>query len=229
MNRKLLIKLILISSRTSLLAITSLVISLQPSLAQSTPVNRLPTQAPTSPPLKNPISQTPPSTSTPTTPTTPEPSTPTPTTPTTPIRPNPASHPDRTIPNYIGVGPNIGLSGDTALSESAFTIFSKIRLTNNFSFRPAGVFSNKAVILLPITFDFPVNSGINVGGQQINFVPFIGVGAAIATNQDSTVGVLLTGGVDVRLSREFTATAGVNAGFLDRTNVGLMLGIGYHF
>ncbi|MBR8839084.1 MAG: hypothetical protein DSM106950_35065 [Stigonema ocellatum SAG 48.90 = DSM 106950] len=68
-----------------------------------------------------------------------------------------------------------------------------------------------------------------IGGQQINFVPYIGGGAAIATNQDSSVGFLVTGGVDVRLSPELTATAGVNAGFLDKTNVGLMLGIGYNF
>ena len=89
--------------------------------------------------------------------------------------------------------------------------------------------SNKAVILLPVTFDFPVNSAINVGGQQINLVPYIGAGMAIATNQDSTVGFLVTGGVDVPISPKFTATAGVNAAFLDKTDVGLLLGIGYNF
>jgi hypothetical protein len=35
--------------------------------------------------------------------------------------------------------------------------------------------------------------------------------------------------VDVRVSPEFTATAGVNVGFLDKTDVGLLLGIGYNF
>jgi hypothetical protein len=35
--------------------------------------------------------------------------------------------------------------------------------------------------------------------------------------------------VDVPLSREFTATAGLNVGFLDQTDVGLVLGVGYNF
>ena len=43
------------------------------------------------------------------------------------------------------------------------------------------------------------------------------------------VGFLVTGGFDVPISPQFTATAGVNAGFLDKTNVELLLGIGYNF
>ncbi len=85
------------------------------------------------------------------------------------------------------------------------------------------------MFLLPVTFDFPVKSVTDFGEQKIIVIPYVGAGAAISTSGDSTVGFLLTGGVDVPLSREFTATAGLNVGFLDRTDVGLRLGIGYHF
>ncbi|MEH2250346.1 hypothetical protein, partial [Nostoc sp.] len=132
--------------------------------------------------------------------------------------------------NYIGIGGNFGFNGDTALGESAFTIFSKIGLTNNFSFRPAAAISDKTVFLIPITIDFPVVGTItDLGESQIIAVPYIGGGAAISTSEDSSVGFLLTGGVDVRVSPEFTATAGVNVGFLTQTDVGLLLGIGYNF
>jgi outer membrane protein W len=138
----------------------------------------------------------------------------------------------RTTRNYIGVGANIGLDGDTTLGESAFTIFSKIGLTNRISFRPGVVVSDSAVFLLPITVDFSVgieSSRDFFGERQINFQPYIGVGAAISTTEDSTVGFLLTGGVDVPISPEFTASGNINVGFLDETELGLVLGIGYNF
>ncbi|WP_414589768.1 hypothetical protein, partial [Scytonema sp. PCC 10023] len=138
--------------------------------------------------------------------------------------------PVRATRSYIGIGGNIGFSGgDTALGEGAFTIFSKIGITTNFSFRPAAVLSDNAVFLLPVTFDFPVKPVTEFEEEQINFIPYVGAGAAISTSGDSTVGFLVTGGVDVPLSPEFTATAGLNVGFLDQTDVGLMFGIGYNF
>ncbi|MBW4499594.1 MAG: hypothetical protein KME57_08495 [Scytonema hyalinum WJT4-NPBG1] len=137
--------------------------------------------------------------------------------------------PVRATPNYVGIGGNIGFGGDTTLGESAFTVFSKIGLTNNFSFRPAVLLKDDAVFLLPVTFDYPVQSVTDFGEQRISFVPYVGVGAAISTSGDSTVGFLLTGGVDVPISPEFTATAGLNVGFLDGTDVGLRFGIGYNF
>ncbi|MHC5936138.1 hypothetical protein [Nostoc sp.] len=403
MNRKLLTKLILVLSKTSLLTITSLVISLEPSLAQPTAVNRSPRTASTLPPANNPISQTPPdnptpgptppdnptpgptppdnptpsptpsdnptppdnstpgptppdnptpgptppdnptpgstpaptSTPSPTPTSTPSPtptftpsptptSTPSPTptftpspTPTSTPSPTPTSTPSPTptftpsptptstpsptptftpsptptftpspaptftpsptptftpspaptftpspaptftpsptprtpiqnqpslqkpaselLPlgatrSYIGIGANIGLSGgNTALAQGAFTIFSKIGLTKNFSFRPAALVSDNSVFLLPVTFDFPVNSVTDLGEDQINVISYVGAGAAISTGEHSTVGFLLNGGVDVPLSPEFTATAGVNVSFLEQTDVGLLLGIGYNF
>ncbi|WP_375453007.1 hypothetical protein, partial [uncultured Nostoc sp.] len=148
----------------------------------------------------------------------------------TPVIPRDTTQ-DETMPtrNYIGVGGNFGLSGDTALGENAFTIYSKIGLTNNFSFRPAAAISDKAVFLIPVTIDFPVESITDLGESQIIAVPYIGGGAAISTSEGSSVGFLLTGGVDVPVSPKFTATAGVNVDFIDKTDVGLLLGIGYNF
>jgi hypothetical protein len=39
----------------------------------------------------------------------------------------------------------------------------------------------------------------------------------------------VTGGVDVPLNRQFTASASVNAGFFDQTDVGFLIGVGYNF
>lgn len=149
------------------------------------------------------------------------------TTPTTPgtgvVAPGRAT---RSGPSYIGVGGNIGFGGDTTLSEGAFSVFSKIGLTNTLSARPAALIGDNAVFLIPITFDFPT---ADVGELGFSPAPYLGGGVAISTGRDSTVGALITGGVDVPLSPQFTATAGVNVGFIDQTEVGLLLGVGYNF
>ncbi|MEP0881592.1 hypothetical protein NDI49_08530 [Trichocoleus sp. ST-U3] len=132
----------------------------------------------------------------------------------------------RSGPSYIGVAGNIGLGGDTTLSEGAFAVISKIGLTRNLSVRPAALFGDNTVFLVPLTYDFP-----SQGVEQIRYrvAPYIGGGVAISTGDDSTIGALITGGVDVPLSSQFTATAGVNVGFVDETEVGLLIGVGYTF
>jgi hypothetical protein len=66
-------------------------------------------------------------------------------------------------------------------------------------------------------------------GQGFNIAPYIGAGVAIETSDDADVAFLLSGGVDVPLGNRFTLTGSVNAAFLDETDVGLMLGIGFNF
>ena len=119
--------------------------------------------------------------------------------------------------------------GDTGLGENGFTVFSKIGLTNNFSFRPAVTFNDNSVILAPVTFDFPIKSSPAFSKSKTVATPYIGGGAAISTGDDSSVDFMLTGGVDVPISDKFTATAGVDVGFSDETDVGLKLGIGFGF
>jgi len=148
------------------------------------------------------------------------------TTPTTEIAPGRAT---RGGSSYIGVGGNIGISGETGLSEGSFAVISKVGLTNNLSVRPAALINDDTVFLIPATIDFPVASVTNTGETQISAAPYLGGGVAISTDDDSNVGVLLTGGVDVPIANQVTGNASLNVSFLDDTNIGLLLGVGYNF
>ncbi|MBD6614861.1 hypothetical protein FNW02_03065 [Komarekiella sp. 'clone 1'] len=128
--------------------------------------------------------------------------------------------------SYIGVGGNIGLSGDTRVGEGSFAVISKIGLTQNLSARPAALVGDNTVFLIPLTVDFPTE---NLEVTQLNVAPYVGGGIAVSTGRDSTVGALISGGVDVPLSPQITATGGVNVSFIDETDVGILLGVGYNF
>ncbi|MFH7026556.1 MAG: hypothetical protein ACHBN1_14380 [Heteroscytonema crispum UTEX LB 1556] len=130
--------------------------------------------------------------------------------------------------SYIGVAGNIGLGGDSALSEGGFAVISKIGLTRSISVRPSIVIEDDPVILIPLTYDFNLRAA-DALDTTLAVAPYVGAGVAIETSDDASVGFLLSGGVDVPLSTNFTATAGVNAAFLDETDVGLMIGVGYNF
>ena len=129
--------------------------------------------------------------------------------------------------SYIGVGGNIGFTGDTGIGSGAFVVNGKIGLTRNVSFRPAVLIGDNTDFLLPITYDFTIESADPFA--PVPFAPFVGGGVVFSTDGDSNVGFLLSGGVDVPLSRQFVANASVNVGFLDDANVGILLGIGYTF
>ncbi|MBN3908847.1 MAG: S-layer homology domain-containing protein [Nostoc sp. NMS1] len=145
----------------------------------------------------------------------------------------PAVTPGRTTlggPSYIGVAGNIGLSGnDTALSDGNFAVISKIGLTRNISVRPSVLFGDNTEFLVPLTLDFRPRAAGEVGSETFSISPFIGAGVAIEVNNDTDFGLLLTGGVDVPLGSRFTVTGSVNAAFMDQTDVGLLLGLGYNF
>ena len=143
--------------------------------------------------------------------------------------------PTRSGPSYIGIGANIGLGeDDNAVGEGSFAIFSKIGLTPNLSARPAVFVSDNPTILLPVTFDFipgisrtTENVTQRVSGLTVS--PYAGAGVAISTGDGASVDFLATGGVDVPLSPQISATAAVNATLFDNPAVGLMLGVGYNF
>jgi hypothetical protein len=129
--------------------------------------------------------------------------------------------------SYVGIAGNIGLSGNSALSETNFAVISKIGLTNQFSFRPAAVFGDNTTILLPLTYDFRFQPGNAVG--PLPFAPYVGIGAAVQTGGGDDVGFLATGGIDLPLTSQLTATASVNADFKNTTDVGIIIGVGYNF
>lgn len=131
--------------------------------------------------------------------------------------------------SYFGIGGNIGLGdGDTAIGEGSFAILSKIGLTRDFSVRPSALIGDNVTILLPVTYDFTFGEG-PTGELGFTAAPFLGVGAAISTGDDTSVDLLLTGGIDVPLTPQFTATASVNASVTGNAAVGLLLGVGYNF
>ena len=132
----------------------------------------------------------------------------------------------RSSSSYIGIGGNIGLSGDTTVGDGSFAVISKVGLTNYLSVRPSALIEDDAVFLVPLTVDFFQDE---VPNAEFSIAPYLGGGLAISTGRDDTVGALISGGLDVPLSSEFTANAGVNVTFIDDTDVGLLLGVGYNF
>ncbi len=136
--------------------------------------------------------------------------------------------PTRGVSSYIGVAGNIGLGGDSALGDTNFTVISKIGLTNTFSARPSVVIGDDPVVLVPLTYDLTPRTA-DAFEDTLAIAPFVGAGVAIETSGNADIGLLLTGGVDVPLNRNFTANATVNAAFLSQTDVGLVLGVGYNF
>lgn len=138
--------------------------------------------------------------------------------------------PTRAGRNYVGVGGNIGILGDPSVGETGLMVYSKFGLTRYFSVRPAITtnFVDNATVILPVTFDFaPIRVG-RFSNFELNVAPYIGAGAAVNTN-NGDVGPLLTAGIDVPITSRFTATAGVNAAFINNTGLGTFIGVGYNF
>lgn len=132
--------------------------------------------------------------------------------------------------SYIGIAGNVGLSGggSSSLGDANFAVVSKIGLTNSISVRPSAVFGFNTTILVPVTYDFSFKSA-DAFSEPLGIAPYIGVGAAYKTGDNSQLAFLASAGVDVPLNAQFTATVSVNAGFFEQTDVGLLLGVGYNF
>lgn len=132
-------------------------------------------------------------------------------------------------PNYVGIGLNVGFDGDRALGDTNFAVNGRLKLTPDISFRPSAIIGDNASFLVPVTYDFTPSPGGRV--DQLNITPYVGGGAFFTTDDDSDddVGGLVTAGVDMPISRKFTANAGLNVGFIDGdTEWGLLLGVGYN-
>ncbi|MBD1812665.1 hypothetical protein NDA07_15905 [Microcoleus vaginatus DQ-U2] len=145
----------------------------------------------------------------------------------TQIRPGRAT---RSGPSYVGIGGNVGFGGDSALGDGSFAIISKIGLTNNLSVRPTVLFRDNLTLVVPVTFDFVSQETVEVSEDfVISAAPYAGAGVIVTTGDDGNFGFLISGGVDVPLTRNLTATAGLNIGFVDGADVGLLVGVGYTF
>ncbi len=130
--------------------------------------------------------------------------------------------------SYVGIGVNVGLSGDTALGDGNLMIISKIGLTNSLALRPGVILGDDPIILLPVTYEFSIRRAEALE-EALRIAPYIGAGVTISTAEDDDIGLLLTGGIDVPLSSQFTANAGLNVGIASETDIGLSVGVGYNF
>lgn len=129
--------------------------------------------------------------------------------------------------NYIGVAGNIGIGGNSALGRGNFAVISKLGIAETFSVRPALILGDQTILLVPVTYDFAVQQTDPF--EPIPYAPYVGAGLSLATGGGSAIGLLLSGGVDLPLTKQFTATAGLNVSLRNNTDVGLLVGIGYNF
>ncbi|NBD31799.1 MAG: hypothetical protein GVY17_02195 [Cyanobacteria bacterium] len=133
-------------------------------------------------------------------------------------------------PNYIGVGLNLGIDGSTALGDTEFAINGRIKITPDLSFRPGAIIGENAVILVPVTYDFTPQD-LTVAERSLALMPYVGGGIFFTTDDESEddLGALVTGGVDIPISRQFTANAALNVGFTDDdAEFGVLLGVAYN-
>jgi hypothetical protein len=131
--------------------------------------------------------------------------------------------------SYLGLGGAIGLNGNTSsLSSGGLAILSKVGFTDNLSLHDATIlFGNGAATsMIILTAEFPIR---NSTGQTV-VSPFIGGGTMLRYNQGLLISPALSGGIDIPLSKNFTGTVRLNAGFpSDRpADLGILIGAGYN-
>jgi hypothetical protein len=151
--------------------------------------------------------------------------------PSTPSDETATERPQRRQPRrFIGVGGSIGVDGENiGLSEGGFAVMTRNDLNDRLSIRGLTVFgSSRTDNTIALTVNFPIRSR----SGEVKLSPFVGGGALISSKSlfdDVIVRGLVTGGVDLPISRRLVATTSVNVGFTDTTNVGVGLGVMYGF
>jgi hypothetical protein len=129
---------------------------------------------------------------------------------------------------YVGGGVNLGFKGNeaTPVGDIGFSLNGKIAFTPNISLRPNFIFGGETAFLFPVTYDFTLTKDDPYDSSP--FVPYAGGGLALSTDNKNSLGVVLTGGLDYRISDRFVANAALNVGLMsERTDMGLSLNIGY--
>ncbi|HEY9888948.1 MAG TPA: outer membrane beta-barrel protein [Candidatus Obscuribacterales bacterium] len=126
-------------------------------------------------------------------------------------------------PFYIGVGGTIGIvdSDDSAVGDFGFNVFGKISLGPRFAVRPMLQFSEDDFnVAVPVTYNF---NPLDIKGVSV--YPSLGAGVDFGDE----IGLLINGGIDVPISRQFTLNSQLNWRVTDDTGLGLSLGVGYNF
>lgn len=128
-------------------------------------------------------------------------------------------------PAYIGVGGNLGFGNreDSGVASMGFSLISKVSLGPRFSLRPGVLFTNQSTsFTVPLTYNFNL---YELGGFR--FQPYVGAGVDIPSGSD--VGLLINGGIDMPISRDFTLNAVTNWRVTSGFGFGLTVGVGYNF
>ena len=131
---------------------------------------------------------------------------------------------------YIGIGSAIGLSGNTtALGTGGIVILTKVRFSDHLSLHDATILFGGAAAtsMIIVSADFPIR---NDEGKTI-VSPFIGGGAMLRYDRGLSISPAISGGIDLPISKNFTGTIRLNAGFPNNRNpdVGILAGVGYNF
>lgn len=88
------------------------------------------------------------------------------------------------------------------------------------------LFSNGDLdVRIPVTVDV-TRINRDLGELNGKIKPYAGGGVAIDSGGDADL--MLTGGMDIQLTRKLTATAGANVLFLGDTEFDLTVGLGYN-
>ena len=128
-------------------------------------------------------------------------------------------------PDFIGGGVSFGYSDDVAGS-----VIGKFSVTERWAVRPSLSLGENFTVLVPVTYQF--NQKANVGGAQLS--PYAGIGGSWSNENnnngsgESDLKLLLSTGVDVPISRRFTLNAQANLGFINDTEFGATIGVGYN-
>jgi hypothetical protein len=129
--------------------------------------------------------------------------------------------------SYVGIAGNFSITGSSDLGGRSLAIISKIGLNNSISIRPSILFlSSDAAILVPVTYDF---TPFTIFGPNFSIAPYLGAGLGIKTGSNNNFGPLITAGVDIPISRSFTANVAANLSFLRNTDLSILVGIAYNF
>jgi hypothetical protein len=132
---------------------------------------------------------------------------------------------DAVSPMYLGVGGNIGIGNreDSGVASFGFSVISKVSLGPRFSVRPGVLVTNQNTsFTVPLTYNFNTLEFAN-----FRFQPYVGAGVDIPSGSD--IGLLISAGADVPISRDFTLNAVSNWRVTSGFGLGITIGVGYNF
>lgn len=129
--------------------------------------------------------------------------------------------------SFVGIGGNIGLGDDGAPGgDPAFAVISKIAFTNRLAVRPSALIGDDVSFLIPVTYRF---GQVLPDVGQFDLQPYAGAGVGFSVGDDSEIAGLISAGLDVPISNQFTANGQANLSIGDDTGFGVTLGVGYNF